>query len=126
MAGQYVLAQDYIRALRVRRLIIEAINAAMADVDVLAMPTLPVPAVRIADVAGPETTIIMVRNTQPFNQSGHPAITLPVGTTAEGTPIGFQLVADAFADYELLSIAELVEGIVGFDPTPPVLRDALV
>jgi aspartyl-tRNA(Asn)/glutamyl-tRNA(Gln) amidotransferase subunit A len=125
LAGQYVLAQDYIRAQRVRRLLIEAVADAFADIDLMAMPTLPIPAMKIADVRGWENTRALVHNTSPFNQTGLPAITLPVATTAEGTPIGFQLVAKAFEDYKLLAAAEVVEQAVAFDTMPPVLREAL-
>jgi aspartyl-tRNA(Asn)/glutamyl-tRNA(Gln) amidotransferase subunit A len=126
LAGQYVLAQDYIRAMRARRLLIEAVRTSMTSVDFLAMPTLPVPAIKIADVGGWESTRVLVHNTSPFNQTGLPAITLPVATTAEGTPIGFQLVAKEFEDYALLAAAEVVEQAVAFDTTPPVLREAMV
>lgn len=126
LAGQYVLAQDYIRAMRARRLLIEAVREAMASVDLLAMPTLPVPALKVADVDGWESSRVLVRNTSPFNQTGLPAITLPVATTNEGTPIGFQLVAKAFDDYALLAAAEVVEEAVAFDSTPPVLRESMV
>jgi Asp-tRNA(Asn)/Glu-tRNA(Gln) amidotransferase A subunit family amidase len=125
LAGRLILAQDYIRAMRARRLMIEAVRTALAGVDVLAMPTLPIPAPLQADV-GPDTAMQMTRNTSPFNQTGHPAVTIPVATTASGVPIGFQLVADAFADYELLAVAEVVESLMAFDPTPPVLRTAVV
>ncbi|MFV0309933.1 MAG: amidase [Desertimonas sp.] len=127
LAGGQVLAQDYIRAMRARRLMMEAVRTVFAAFDVLAMPTLPIPAPLQSEAAADASLMsTMTRNTSPFNQTGHPAITVPVGTTALGAPIGFQLVADAFADYELLAIAEVVEALVAFDPTPPVLRTASV
>lgn len=126
LAGQYVLAQDYVRALRVRRLVIERVRVTMATVDLLAMPTLPVPAFRVDAEPDPAATLRLIRNTSPFNQTGHPAISLPMGCTSAGLPVGFQLVADVFEDHRLLAAAEVLEGLIGFDATPPVLRDALV
>ena len=42
---------------------------------------------------GPEAVrSLMLRCTQPFNLSGHPAISLPCGRTPAGLPIGLQLV----------------------------------
>lgn len=121
LAGQYVLAQDYIRAGRARRVVIERTREALAAVDVLAMPTLPVQPLLVADVTGWDSSRVLVRNTSPFNQCGVPAVTLPVAIAGSGAPIGFQLVADAFDDYALLAVAECVEAAVGFDAAPPVL-----
>jgi len=122
LAGQYVLAQDYIRAMRVRRLVVEEMRTAIADADVLAMPTVPIPPFPIADSTDwVENGGRLGRNTSPVNLSGHPAVTVPVGLTDGGLPLGFQLVGRAFDDHRLLAVAEVVERAVGFDPTPPVL-----
>lgn len=128
LAGQYVLAQDYIRAIRARRMVIEAIRTAFEEVDVMVMPTLPIPPQQIDDLPGMgmAATMPLVRNTSPFNQSGTPAVTIPVGLTSGGLPIGFQIAAPAFEDYRMLAIAEFLEGQVAFDTTPPVLRRAAV
>ena len=128
LAGQYVLAQDYIRSMRARRMVIEDIRAAFAEVDVIVMPTLPIPPQKIDDLPGlgMAATMPLIRNTSPFNQTGTPAVTIPVGLTSAGLPIGFQIAAPAFQDYRLLAIAEFLEGQVAFDPTPPVLREAAV
>jgi Asp-tRNA(Asn)/Glu-tRNA(Gln) amidotransferase A subunit family amidase len=63
------------------------------------------------------------RNTSVVNQSGHPALSLPMGLATDGTPLGFQLVGQAHEDHALLAVAEVVERLVGFDPTPPGLRE---
>ncbi|MEL6985643.1 MAG: amidase family protein, partial [Actinomycetota bacterium] len=123
LAGQAILAQDYIRAGRARRVVIERTRAALSGVDVLAMPTLAVQPLLVADVTGWDSSRILVRNTAPFNQCGVPAVTLPVATASTGAPIGFQLVADAFDDYALLAIAERLEEAVGFAEAPPVLTE---
>ena len=122
MAGQYALAQDYIRALRVRRMVIEAVRGALEGVDVLAMPTMPVLPLRIADAPddplAPEAAALL-RNTFVINQSGHPAVSLPMGLAAEGVPVGFQLVGQVQDDHGLLAVAEAVERLVDFDRTVP-------
>lgn len=135
LAGQYVLATDYIRALRVRRLFIEEYNRVLESVDVIATPTVPLPAtpigatsVRVDGVevplSGPTGATPFIRNTFPFNQTGTPAISLPAGLTADGLPVGLQLAAGAFEDQKLLAIAAVVEKLLQFDTTPPVLRAA--
>ncbi len=128
LAGQYILAHDYIRAVRARRMVIETIRDAFEQVDVMVMPTLPIPPQRIDDLPGMgmAATMPLIRNTSPFNQTGSPAVTIPVGVTAAGLPIGFQIAAPAFQDYRMLAIAEFVEGLVAFDVRPPVLREAVV
>lgn len=119
MASQYVLATDYVRAQRVRRLWTEECSRTLEAVDVLACPTRSAPAHLIGEAPASS------RNTSPFNQSGVPAITVPAGLTSGGLPVGFQLAGAAFQDYRLLAIAEVVEGLIGFDSTPPVLRMAV-
>ncbi|HVB96416.1 MAG TPA: amidase [Chloroflexota bacterium] len=132
LAGQYVLAADYIRATRVRRLFMEEVSRVLSSVDVLAMPTLPIPAPPIGSktvvIKGKEVQIssgggsTLGQNTMPFNQAGVPAITLPVGCTTDGLPVGLQLVSGAFLDLKLLAIAALVEKSMQFDTTPPILK----
>jgi aspartyl-tRNA(Asn)/glutamyl-tRNA(Gln) amidotransferase subunit A len=115
MATQYVLAQDYIRALRARRLVIEALRRALDGVDVLAMPTLPIVPPRISDAMNARDVVTLIRNTSVINQSGHPAVSLPMGLTAEDVPMGFQLVGQAHDDHGLLAVAEALERLIGFD-----------
>jgi aspartyl-tRNA(Asn)/glutamyl-tRNA(Gln) amidotransferase subunit A len=119
MAGQYVLAQDYIRALRARRLVIEAVRRALDGVDVLAVPTLPVVPPRISEAMQAPDVLSLIRNTSVINQSGHPAVSLPMGLAAEGVPMGFQLVGQVHDDHGLLAVAETVERLIGFDMSLP-------
>lgn len=44
-----------------------------------------------------------------FNMTGHPAISIPCGWTADGLPIGLQIVGRWFADADLLSVAAAFE-----------------
>jgi aspartyl-tRNA(Asn)/glutamyl-tRNA(Gln) amidotransferase subunit A len=122
MAGQYVLAQDYIRALRARRLVVEAVRRALDGVDVLAIPTLPVVPPRISDAVQAPDVLSLIRNTSVINQSGHPAVSLPMGLAAEGVPMGFQLVGQVHDDHGLLAVAETVERLIGFDMFLPATR----
>jgi amidase len=59
--------------------------------------------------------------TAPFNVSGHPAISLPLGESREGMPIGVQLVAAAGREDLLLQVAaQLEEALPWRDRQPPV------
>ena len=95
--ARYVLAEDYVRALRGKAVIAHEVDRAMDGVDVLVLPSLAIPAPPIGAVTmpvkgGPEAVrTLMLRCTQPFNLSGHPAISIPCGHAHGGLPIGFQL-----------------------------------
>ena len=113
--GRYILGEDYLRALRGRDVLRREVDRALSDCDGLFLPTLPIPAPRIGAgtvcLGGSEEPIrnVMLRLTQLFNVTGHPAITLPCGTTAEGLPVGAQIVGSRDGTRELLTIAAAVE-----------------
>ena len=96
--ARYVLAEDYIRALRGKAIIAKEVDRALDGVDALVCPALSIPAPPIGAATMPvkggveAVRTLMLRCTQPFNLSGHPAISLPCGKTPAGLPIGLQLV----------------------------------
>jgi aspartyl-tRNA(Asn)/glutamyl-tRNA(Gln) amidotransferase subunit A len=103
--GRLVSSSDYQQALNMRDVLRRDVSAALAGHDVLILPTLPIPApvigvetVRIGDRNEPIRPV-MLRLTQLFNLTGHPAIALPAGTTSAGLPCSVQLVG---ADTESL------------------------
>jgi aspartyl-tRNA(Asn)/glutamyl-tRNA(Gln) amidotransferase subunit A len=114
--GRHILAEDYVRALRGRDVLTREVTAALHGRDGLLLPTLPVPAVKLGSatvkVGDAEEPVrnITLRLTQPFNISGHPAITMPCGSTRDGLPVGAQIVGGDTLG--LLSIAAAVEHIV--------------
>ncbi len=59
---------------------------------------------------------MMLRLTQLFNLTGHPAISLPCGTTGEGLPCGFQMVGRLKATSNLLAFALGCEPYITLDP----------
>jgi len=117
--GRYILAEDYVRAQRGRQVLIREVNDALNGRDALLLPSLPVPATKLGQptvpVCGVEEPVrnITLRLTQLFNITGHPAISLPCGTTDERLPVGAQLVGARGRTPELLRVASAVEAIVG-------------
>jgi aspartyl-tRNA(Asn)/glutamyl-tRNA(Gln) amidotransferase subunit A len=116
--GRYVLAEDYVRALTGRDVLRREVDVALAEYDALLLPTLPIPApeigadsVQIAGKAEPVRNI-MLRLTQPFNVTGHPAITMPGGATAAGLPCGLQLVGRRHETDALVRTALAVEASI--------------
>ena len=86
----------YAKAMNLRRRLRAAYDAALADCDLLLMPTLPMKASKLPSAdAGPEdvTRVAweMLANTSAFNITGHPAMTMPCGLSEE-LPIGLMLV----------------------------------
>jgi amidase len=100
-----------------------AYDAALAEVDVLVMPTLPIVASTIpaADASRDELlarSLEMIANTAPFDVSGHPATSVPAGL-CDGLPVGLMIVARHFADGTCLRAARAYEEAVGGFPAPP-------
>src|SRR5207253_2542774 len=82
----YAKAQNLSRKLR------DAYDAALADFDVLVMPTLPLTATPLPPADAPREVSIqrafeIISNTAPFNATGHPAMSVPCAP-ADSPPIG--------------------------------------
>jgi aspartyl-tRNA(Asn)/glutamyl-tRNA(Gln) amidotransferase subunit A len=96
--GRYILAEDYVRALRGRDALIADVDHALDGYDGLFLPTMAIPAPKLGratvTIGTTEEPVrnAMLRLTQVFNITGHPAITVPCGTTGDGLPIGAQIV----------------------------------
>ena len=115
--GRYILAEDYVRALRGRDLLRTEVDAALDGCEALLLPSLAVPATRLGAatvrVGGSDEPVrnITLRLTQLFNVTGHPALSIPCGKTTEGLPIGAQLVGGRTP--ELLETARALERYFG-------------
>ena len=99
VAGLMLPSQQYIQALRARRVITDAIRSAFGlhRLDALVSPTLPATAatkdqeeIEYGSFSEP-VTLSYVRTTAPFNLSGQPAITVPAGFDRRGLPVGIQI-----------------------------------
>ena len=117
--ARYVTAEDYVRALDGRRVLRHEVDSALSRVDALMLPTVPIVAppigastVQIGNRHEPVRNL-MLRLTQLFNLTGHPAITLPCGASASRLPCGLQLVGVTGQTDNLLHIAAGVEQALG-------------
>ena len=120
--ARYVLAEDYVRALAGRERLMREVDAALAQHDALILPTLPIPApplgantIQVGGVAEPVRNL-MLRLTQPFNVTGHPAIAMPSGLTADGLPCSVQLVGCRMQTDALVRVALACESLVANRP----------
>ena len=113
--GRFILAEDYLRALAGCAVLRTEVDRALAEVDALVLPGCAIAAPPLdADTVTVDGVPLpvrgqMLRLTQPFNLTGHPAIVLPCGLTPEGLPVSLQLVAFHHGTSSLLDIAAGVE-----------------
>ena len=116
--GRYVLAQDYVRAMEGRDVLRREVDAALGDCDALILPTVPIGAPPIGaeslmvNATEEPVRALMLRLTQLFNVTGHPAISMPCGVTSQGLPIGLQMVGHRGQTEALLSAAHGVERVL--------------
>jgi aspartyl-tRNA(Asn)/glutamyl-tRNA(Gln) amidotransferase subunit A len=116
--GRYVLAEDYVRALRLREVLRSEVDRALEGLDALLLPALAIPAPPLGaasvDVDGRKEPLraMMLKLTQLFNITGHPAIAMPAGRAADGFPVGVQLVGRQNQTEDLLALAAAVEPYV--------------
>ena len=104
----------YVRARHLRRTIRRAYENVFSEYDLLLMPTTPMAATPLpaADATAAERSrraSEMLANTGPFDVSGHPAISLPCGATADGRPVGMMLVGRQFDEITLYRAAYAFE-----------------
>jgi len=114
LLGQYM--QDnyhgryYAKAQNLARVLREAYDEAFKNVDLLVMPTLPLKATLLpAANASREDYVAraleMIANTCPFDVTGHPAVSVPVGMST-GLPVGMMLVGRHWEDGAVLRAAD--------------------
>ena len=109
--GATVSAPDYIRSLRRRNELVAVMDARLADIDVLAMPTVAVVPPRIDalddDDAYGRTNMLVLRNTMVGNLFDLTGVTLSIPGTP--LPVGLMLLARNGLDRRVLAIAGAVE-----------------
>lgn len=115
MLGSYALSAGYygkyyLKALKVRTLIIEEFKKAFSRFDVLVSPTMPTLPFKIGEIKDPLTMYKMDVNTVPVNLAGLPAMSTPIGFV-KGLPVGLQIVGNYFEESKILSFAKMVEEI---------------
>jgi aspartyl-tRNA(Asn)/glutamyl-tRNA(Gln) amidotransferase subunit A len=124
LVGTFVLSAGfydayYTKAQRVRTLIKQDFDQAWNDVDVVLTPTTPSPAFAHGEKSDdPIAMYLEDIFTVTVNMAGLPAISVPAGLSAEGTPMGLQLIAKPFDEETLLRTGEAIEKAAGFF-TPP-------
>jgi aspartyl-tRNA(Asn)/glutamyl-tRNA(Gln) amidotransferase subunit A len=118
--GAKYSAQDFARAQQARGRLIEDCGRTLAGIDLLVMPTAPVAAAPIlVDRSADEAR--RWRNTGPFITLDMPAISVPCGFTADGLPIGLQIVGKRLRETDILRVAHAYESAAGWTSRHPHL-----
>mgnify|MGYP001188982329 CR=1 FL=1 len=130
LIGTYVLSAGYYdayynKARKVRTLIARDFRQAFEKVDVILTPTTPTAAFPMGEKM--DDPIAMYLNdvfTVPASLAGQPAISLPAGLSAEGLPLGLQLIGRAFDEETVLRAAGVLEEAAQFSAEPAFIAAA--
>jgi aspartyl-tRNA(Asn)/glutamyl-tRNA(Gln) amidotransferase subunit A len=129
MLGTYVLSAGYydayyLKAQQVRTLIRRDYDDAFREVDVVAMPTSPIPPFKIGEkTADPLQMYLADVFTVSANLAGLPAISVPCGFTSTQLPIGLQFTGRPFDESTLFRVADAYErDTEWWKQHPPIAR----
>ncbi|GAB4240908.1 MAG: amidase [Elainellaceae cyanobacterium] len=104
----YAKAQNLSRSLR------QAYDTALTKYDLLVMPTVPFKATPLPPAGASREEYVglafggVPSNTAPFDATGHPALTIPVGMS-EGLPVGMMLIGRHWDEPTVLQVAHAYE-----------------
>jgi aspartyl-tRNA(Asn)/glutamyl-tRNA(Gln) amidotransferase subunit A len=127
MIGAYVLSAGYydayyVKAQKLRTLILKDFSKAFKKVDAILTPTTPFAAFAIGEkMDDPVQMYINDVFTVPSSLAGLPAITVPAGLSNEGLPLGLHLITKPFGEETLFCVADVLENLVRFHSKPAYL-----
>ena len=112
LAGISITASEYLNALRLRGRLAEEVNEVLARYDGL------ITAISLATAPrfdAPPQALAWPLQSSPFNLTGHPAMTVPVGLGADGLPLAVQVIGAPFDEPTVFRIGRAVETLTGWD-----------
>ncbi len=124
LIGTYVLSAGYydayyLKAQKLRALIARDFAEAFKSCDVILAPTAPSAAFAIGE--NTDDPIAMYLNdvfTVPVNLAGLPGLSVPAGLSADGLPLGLQVIGRAFDEATVLRVGEVIERSASFTHKP--------
>jgi aspartyl-tRNA(Asn)/glutamyl-tRNA(Gln) amidotransferase subunit A len=125
MIGTYVLSAGYydayyVKAMKLRTLILQDFQEAFTKVDIILTPTAPSAAFSPGEKM--DDPIQMYMNdvfTVPASLAGLPAMSIPSGLSDEGLPLGLHLIAKPFDEETLFRFGGVMEEAANFSGNPP-------
>jgi aspartyl-tRNA(Asn)/glutamyl-tRNA(Gln) amidotransferase subunit A len=129
LIGTYVLSAGYydayyLRAQRIRNLILRDFTQAFERVDAVLTPAAPSTAFAIGENS--DDPIAMYLNdvfTVPVNLAGLPGISVPAGLGEDGLPLGLQVIGRAFDEETVLKVARQIERAADFTALPSFVAE---
>ncbi|MFP4017505.1 MAG: Asp-tRNA(Asn)/Glu-tRNA(Gln) amidotransferase subunit GatA [Halanaerobiales bacterium] len=117
MLGTYALSSGYydayyLKAQKVRTLIIEDFKRLYNDYDLIISPTTPTTAFKIGSMNDPLELYQMDIFTVPVNIAGIPAISIPCGFDSNNMPIGLQMMGPHFGEGKIIQAAYTLESML--------------
>ncbi|MBN4066476.1 Asp-tRNA(Asn)/Glu-tRNA(Gln) amidotransferase subunit GatA [Simkania negevensis] len=125
LLGTFVLSSGYkdayyLKALKVRTLIIEDFNRVFKQCDFICYPATPTAPFKKGEIIDPLQMYLSDVYTIPANLAGLPAISTPSGFTNDGLPLGLQVTAPQFQDKKLCQFAYAFEQATDHIKQPPL------
>ncbi len=120
MLGTYVLSAGYydayyLKAQKVRTLIARDFQNAFGEVDAIVAPVSPSPAFKIGEkIDDPLEMYLSDIYTITGDLAGIPCMSVPCGRTAEGLPVGMQILCNHFQEETMFKLAAAYESARGF------------
>ncbi len=121
--GAFLSAADYVEALRQRRELCTEFAAAMAGVDAVVSANATGPAPRI-DSVGTWSTFNRASYTAPYNLTGLPALSVPIGFQ-DGLPLAFQIAGKPFDEATVMRVGHAFEQATEFHTRRPAIAAPL-
>jgi aspartyl-tRNA(Asn)/glutamyl-tRNA(Gln) amidotransferase subunit A len=114
LRGETMTAADYIELVQLRARLTRAIDTWLMDMDVLALPTTPIVAPKIADISDDakafvKANVALLSNTSIFNFFDTCGISIPLPRPRGALPVGLMLIARNGDDRRLMRIAAGIE-----------------
>jgi aspartyl-tRNA(Asn)/glutamyl-tRNA(Gln) amidotransferase subunit A len=125
--GAFVTGAEYLKGQRLRTPLKNEVDAALARLDVLLAPSTAIEATPVGQNevrVGSETFPVrpsLIRFTRPFNLTGHPAASVPCGFTAEGLPMGLQIIGRPFDEATVLRVADAYQRLTEWHTRRPAM-----
>jgi aspartyl-tRNA(Asn)/glutamyl-tRNA(Gln) amidotransferase subunit A len=131
LIGTYVLSAGYydayyLRAQKVRALILKDFTDVFTGVDALLTPTAPSAA--FAQGEKMDDPVAMYLNdvfTVPASMAGVPAMSVPAGLNAQGLPLGLQVIGRPYDEETVFAVSQVIEDQAGFSAKPRVIAGGM-
>jgi aspartyl-tRNA(Asn)/glutamyl-tRNA(Gln) amidotransferase subunit A len=126
MIGTYVLSAGYydayyLKAQKIRALILHDFDQAFAKVDALLTPTAPSAAFGLGEkMDDPVTMYLNDVFTVPASLAGVPAMSVPAGLDAQGLPLGLQVIGRHFDEETVFAVGAALEQAAEFSALPAI------